>query len=150
MNTRIIELGKQFKELKRQHAEISNDLKVIATEWTEVENSLIEAMVEEGVKSVNLDGVGMFTVRTTNFLSVTADKKAGFFEYLQESGNGGLLKLDVHPATLKSFLSEHLQFLTQEKIAAGMDEMEAKNEALSTLESKGAGFFTKRDIAMKG
>ena len=38
----------------------------------------------------------------------------------------------------------------EEKKAAGLDEMDARSEALEFLKSKGAGFFTKRDIALKG
>jgi hypothetical protein len=150
MNTKIIELGKQFKEFKKRDSELKAEMKILDEKWSACEEQLLEAMVEEGVKSVTIENVGMLSMRTTNFLSVTADNKPSFFEYLQESGNSGLLKLDVHAATLKSFLDGHLEKLVQEKKDAGIDEMEARSEALEFLKSKGAGYFTKRGVALKG
>ena len=150
MNTKIIELGKAFKAFKEQDQILKKQMKDLSAQWTACELELIEAMVDEGVKSVNVEGIGTLTMRTTNFMSVTGEQKPQFFEYLQESGNGGLLKLDVHAATLKSFLDDHLEKLIEDKKAAGRDDMDARSEALEFLKSKGAGFFTKRDIALKG
>jgi hypothetical protein len=150
MNTKIIELGKQFKEFKKKEAELKAELKLLNEQWQTCENELLEAMTEEGVRSVTIENVGMLSMRTTNFLSVTADNKPSFFEYLHESGNAGLLKLDVHAATLKSFLDGHLEKIIQDKKDAGLDDMEARSEALEFLKSKGAGYFTKRDVALKG
>ena len=113
MNTKIIELGKQFKEFKKKEAELKAELKLLNEQWQTCENELLEAMTEEGVRSVTIENVGMLSMRTTNFLSVTADNKPSFFEYLHESGNAGLLKLDVHAATLKSFFRNGSTFSYQ-------------------------------------
>lgn len=148
-NDRIVELGRKFKELKEEHEKQSDILKQVGVRWDEAERDLLEAMVEEGVKSIEIAGLGRFTMRVTNYLSVNAANKEGFYEYLKEAGHGGLLKLDVNPKTLTAFLSQHFEEL-QKKYGdeAGLDMVDAREKALEFLKSKGAAYFTKRDISL--
>jgi hypothetical protein len=149
MNTQIIDLGKKFKQLKQDYAEQEAKLKAVGAEWEDTEKQLIDAMIEEGVKSVALDGLGLFSLRTTNYLSVNAANKPDFYQYLKESGNGALLKEDVNPKTLTAFLGKHMEELQTQFVRSGLDEVDARNKALELLNKKGASYFTKRDIALK-
>lgn len=150
MNTKIIELSQRFAKCKADYDVTETALKDISTKWTEAEAELISAMVDEGVNSIEIDGVGIFSIRTKNYLSVNAANKERFFEYLYESGNEHLLKMDVNPRTLTSFLTEHLDSLIKANLKDyDGDSIECRNKMLEFLNEKGANYFTKRDIAMK-
>jgi deoxyribodipyrimidine photolyase len=150
MNTRIVELTKKFSEIKAEHEELENKLKEAATKWSEIETELLSAMIEEGVNSVDIDGLGRFSLRTRNYLSVNSANKERFFEYLKETGNDHLLKLDVNPRTLTAFLNDHLESLIQQKVSEFEgDTVAAREKMLAFLNEKGASYFTKRDIAMQ-
>lgn len=175
MNKEIVELGRKFKECKLKADQLKADLDAANAEWSEVENDLIEAMKDEGVGSIKIDGVGLLMMRRKSYLSVNAANKPTFFEYLQASGNGDLLKLDVHNATLTAFLKKHQEELSVQFQAGGLsaeqaallasvegcedavkavgkplDEMAADEIAMKLLKSRGAAVFEKTDIALKG
>ena len=106
-------------------------------------------MADEGVSSIRIEGIGLFSLSVTNYLSVTNDKKETFYPYLQEAGHGGLLKLDVNSRTLTAFLKQHLDELVKEREANGLDSVEAMESALKFLNERGASCFTKRGISLR-
>ncbi len=150
MNPTIIELGRKFKELKERSEKEKEILKATDAEWDECEQQLLAALVDEGVNSIDVDGIGKLSMRTENYLSVTAAHTEGFYTYLKLSGNGALLKESVNPRTLQAWLKGHLADM-QEKYETqdGLDKVEARNAALKFLNEKGASYFTKRGIALK-
>jgi hypothetical protein len=150
MNQRLVELAKEFKGFKIAHAEAADALKKIETDWQENETKLQELMIEEGVRSITIEGVGQLSLRTTNYPSVNAANKPQFFEYLKKTGNDSILKLDVNPRTLGAFLKEHTESLISEKMKDGSDEVSAREYVLENLKKEGVAFFLKRDIALKG
>ena len=143
------ELGKQFLACKEKDAELKKLQKENDAEWNAIEEQMIELMVQEGIKSQKVDGIGNIILSTSEFFSVTADKKPGFFEYLKESGNDGILKLDVNAQTLKSFLDQHFDELVQALVSEGSDEMDAKTNVRNMLIDKGCGVFTKRGVSIR-
>lgn len=150
MEGKIVTLAKAFVELRTKHAEQEKILKQLSTEWDALETELLDAMVEEGVSSVKIEGIGLFSMSTSNYLSVNAANTGTFYAYLKESGNGGLLKEYVNPKTLTAFLKEHLESLKSEFEAKGLDQVEARNTALEYLKEKGAAYFTKRGVSFRG
>lgn len=150
MNTKILEHAKRFKELKAKSAEQDAALKETNKEWDECELQLLEAMIEEGVNSINIDGLGLYSMRTENYLSVNAANKPVAYGYLKESGNGSLLKEEVNPRTLTAFLKGHLADLIKARVEnTGVDEVIARQACLEFLNSKGVNYFTKRGVALK-
>jgi hypothetical protein len=150
MNAQIIKLGHEYKALKVSHDELTEKLKETDANWQDIETQLLDAMVDEGVKSIDIEGVGKLSMRVTNYLSVNAASKPKFFEYLKASGNGDLLKLDVNPRTLTAFLGKHAEELEAEIIKNdGLDQVSARTLALDRLKAEGANYFTKRDIALR-
>lgn len=146
---KVIDLGKKYEKLQTKSEAQAKVLKDIDADWAACEAELLEALVEEGVNSIKLIGIGTVSMRTKNFLSVNAANKPLIFEYLRESGNDALLKLDVNPKTLTSFLSLHLAELVAAKVKAGADELDAQKEVLEFLNKKGASYFTERGISLK-
>lgn len=145
----ITELAKIYAEIRSRHEAASDVLKAIEKEWTEAETALLDAMVEEGTRSIKIDELGTFSMATTNYLSVTAANKETFYPYLKESGNGSLLKEEVNPRTLTAFLKGHLEELIRLQEQRGYDGVDARNKALEFLNKKGASYFTKKEIRLK-
>jgi len=150
MNSKLIELGKKFKKFKDDYKVAEDALKLLGGEWEECERELLDAMVEEGVNSIDIEGVGKLSMRTENYLSVNSANTNFFYSYLKESGNGALLKEYVNPRTLTSFLKEHLELKIAEiQSTKEIDEFDARNEALEFLKSKGAAYFSKKSVSLR-
>ena len=145
----ILERAKRFFELKGQNEVAKDILKELSEKWDEAEKLLIEAMVEEGVNSVDLDGIGKFSMVTKNYLSVNAANKPGFLDYLKSSGNGAIIKEDVNPRTLTAFLKDHLEAVIGTYEQTGLDKVDARNAALEFLKEKGAAYFSDRGISFR-
>lgn len=147
--SKLSDIGKKYEELQTKSEAQAKVLKDINADWAACEAELLEALVDEGVNSIKLLGLGTISMKTRNFLSVNAGNKPMIFDYLRESGNEALLKLDVNPKTLTSFLSLHLAELVAAKVKEGADELDAQKECLEFLNKKGASYFTERGISFK-
>lgn len=146
----VIDLARLYYLARSESEAQADKLKTYNKARDEAESALLDAMVEEGVPSVTIDGLGLFSMTTTNYLSVTAAHKPDFYSYLKESGNGGLLKEDVNTRTLTSFLKGHLVEVTNKFVAEkGVDDFEAKKLALEFLKAKGADYFSERGISLR-
>jgi hypothetical protein len=125
MTQEIIELGKKFAECKKESEELTKKLKAANEAWDAVEKELLEVMLDAQVNSIDIEGVGRLTMSRSSYPSVNAAAKPQFFDYLKDSGNGGLLKLDVNPQTLNAFLKKHIEELRTQLISNGLNEMQA-------------------------
>lgn len=150
MTDQILSLARGFHVLKLEAARLSEALKDVNSQWATCEAELLQAMADEGLASMKIDGIGTLSTRTENYLSVTGEQKHGFYDYLKHSGNGGLLKEEVNPATLKAFLKQHVEELTRQGVEAGKEEFDARTEAVTFLQAHGASVFTKRGITLRG
>lgn len=144
----VNELAKKFAELKYSVDAKKKELAEINEQWDEVERELMDAMVEEGTNSIGVDGIGLFSLRTKNYMSVNSANHFAFFQYLREHGHGSLIRDYVPPATLTSFLKEHQAELEGKYVAEGMDQIDARNKAIDYLKTKGAACFSEKQIAL--
>jgi hypothetical protein len=149
MNQNLIDLAKRYSEVQAQSEELSAQLKTVNETWAQVENELLDALAEEGVSSIKLDGIGLVSMRVQNILSVNAANMDGYFAYLKEIGKDDLIKPYINPRTNSAFLKEHLDTLISLREEHGMDLMEAREDAVKFLNLKGASYFVKRGIALK-
>jgi len=145
----IQQLAAQYKAIKTRHDSLTEEIKKLNAEWSEVETQLLDAMMEDGVNSVKLVGLGHFIMTTKNFLSVNAANKPQFYAYLKKSGNGALLKEEVNPRTLTAFLKGHLEEITKIYANGGLDVVEARKQALEYLNVKGASYFSERGVTLR-
>ncbi len=145
----VNELGKRFFELKQLAEAKKEEIKKINDEWSEVENELIQAMVDEGTNSIGIEGIGKFTLTTKSFLSVNKANEMRFYGYLRASDNGALIHDHVNPRTLGAFLKEHQKELEGKYIAEGLDAIDARNKAIDFLKEKGAAIFSEKTISLR-
>lgn len=145
----LAELAKKFAECKKIDADLEAQKDKNNEVWDQVEKEMIELMINEGASSIRIDDLGLFSLQSKTYLSCNAADKPKMFNYLQESGNGGLLKLDVHAKTLSSFLSAHVTDIETKLVESGVDPIEAKTKAVDFLKEKGASIFKDQKIAMR-
>lgn len=96
----VIEKRKTKDETKKAAAE--------ATEEHDVaEAQLISVLKTKGLKSFKNEA-GVNAIRREPLLraSVNKDNKPELFEWLRETGQGGMIKEEVHHGTLSSFIKE--------------------------------------------
>lgn len=150
MNNNIVQLIREFQAVKEEYEKAEAVLKILTTKWDQAEADILEAMIEEGVSSVNVDGIGTASMRTENYLSVNAANTEQFYQYLKISGNGALLKESVNPRTLQAWLKQHLVDLSEGfETATNIDKVSARDKALEFLKEQGANYFTKRGISVR-
>jgi len=141
-------LGKKFADLKAKADEIKGELKGVNEEWDEVEKDLIQAMIDEGTNSIGIEGIGLFSLRTKNYLSVNKANELKFYAYLRQAGHGSLIRDYVNPATLSAFLKEHQAEIEGKLVAQGLDQIDARDKAIDFLKEQGAAVFSDKTIAL--
>lgn len=63
-----------------------------------------EHFQDEGIKNMNVEGLGRVSLRSDIYASVKAGMKAAMQQWLNDRGNGDLIQPAVPPSTLKAFL----------------------------------------------
>lgn len=149
MTNRIIELARAYNQASTELAEKSEAEKIASAAKDAAKAELIAAMADEGVSGISVEGIGRLSMVTKNAYSVNIAHKPGFFDYLRETGNDSILKLDVNPRTLSAFLSTHEAELKAKYEADGLDPLTALENAKALLESKGASVFTMQNISVR-
>lgn len=146
----LVVMSKELHALRKDIAAKKQALSDLNTAKDKLETELIEAMAEAEVNSVSIDGLGLFSMTTTNYLSVNAANKVRFYSYLKESGHGGLLKEEVNSATLTAFLKGHLIEVTKKFVESDdLEEFDARKKALEYLNGKGASYFSERGVSVR-
>lgn len=146
----IVELAANFTNLRNKKDELSATLKAFTANLDEAEKQLLEAMAESGVNSIKLEGLGLFSMRTKNYFNVNAEDKPKFFEYLKNTSNESILKLDINPQTLKAFLSDHFEELVKTQIDFTQEDLVTARQSVQTyLENYGVKCFTDRVVSFK-
>jgi len=149
MNQKITELAGRYKELREAADVAARAAKEAATECEMCEAELLDAFIEEGVNSVDIDGIGKLSMTTRDFMSVPASNQPAFFAWMKETGHGGLLKEYVNPQTLSAWMKERREEITRALEMQGENRFEAAKQAVALLENKGATVFQKRGIQFR-
>lgn len=151
MGNKIIDLALEFKKAEDAYEAAKAVLKELDEKWNEAQQRLIDAFVEEGVNNISIEGVGVFSFGKRVFLSVKNEDKPGFFEYLREEGDDGILKLDVNTQTLSSYLNKKKELLQDLYMQAhpDADKVDAEEKTLEYLKEKGVNYFSTPRISIR-
>lgn len=168
-------LAMRFGDLKKLYDAVDKVAKEVGALWDANEKALVEAMIEEGISSIKIDGYGLFKLSRSVYPNVSSANKPTFFEYLKHSGNSDLLKLDVPTNTLTAFLKRHQDALKADLQQEGihpwqapqlakafpekysdvakslgkpLDEFQADEVAKDILQSWGAAMFSKSVVSL--
>ena len=106
----VVKLGERMEELDGSITEKEEILKVIKAELEFIKTVLIpKKLEEEGLKNFRLASGRGITTSTDLYVSVLADDKPTFMQWLRDSGQGGIIKEDVNPQTLKAFIKNRIE-----------------------------------------
>jgi hypothetical protein len=152
---KIKELGIQYAAA-RDAVKYASEVHDAAKEHKKsIELELLEEMVNEGVPRIDLEDIGLLSMKTETYMSVTKANEMDFYAYLKANGHGGLFKEYVEGKTLGVFLKMHLQELAEklmlesEAQSEPIDEITARDKALEFLKTKGVGYFSDKSISLR-
>ena len=110
------ELAETFKKMKDANAEADNELKKQKEIFDILRLKVIpEKLDNEGMSSINIKGVGRLGVTLDMNVSVLAENRDRFYEWLEESGHGGIIKPYAQPSTVKAFVKEEVKLAAEER-----------------------------------
>lgn len=108
--SKIVDLATELAELKNEKELLGNQEKVINIRIEHLTRVLLpEAMDEDGVSNISIDGVGRITLRGEVFASIRADNREAAYEWLRDTGRGSLISETVNASTLKAAVKEWLK-----------------------------------------
>lgn len=113
----------RYKALRDEKELYKAELERIEPDLKAAEAALIDKMLEQGVTSTRIEGVGMLVVY--NKLVATINDKDKFFAWLQDTEREGCIKHEVNYMTLQALANE-----------LDPDELKAAHDAGMNYEEK--------------
>ena len=99
---------RHFDQLRRVNAIIKDAKKALdAIEQSFSREHVPEALREQGVKSVTIDGIGRVTI-SHRWSASMIDKEKGM-DWLRSNGHGGIIQETVNSSTLSAFAKDLFQ-----------------------------------------
>jgi hypothetical protein len=90
-----------LSKIRARKAKLSDELKSIEEKEDAMEESIMADMLNSGIQSINLAGVGTVFLSKSEYPSV--EDVQNFFGYLRKNGQADLIKETVHPQTLRGW-----------------------------------------------
>lgn len=99
----LVDLVTAMAGLQRHKEALEDSLKLVNKELDFLRITKIPGQMEdEGIDKITVSGVGRVSLTADMHVSVKADKKPEFFEWLRDNGRGDLLQENINPSTLKA------------------------------------------------
>ncbi len=99
----LVDLVHAMSTLQNRKEAIEDQLKLINKEYDFLRITKIPTVMEDdGVDRINVTGVGRVSLTADMHVSVKADQKSAFFDWLRDNGRGDLLQENINPSTLKA------------------------------------------------
>jgi hypothetical protein len=98
-----IDAIRAMAELRARKDALEEQSKAIGAEYDYLRLEYVpERMEQEGIQNMKVDGVGKVSLRGDLYVSVLADNRDAFHEWLRETGRGDLIRDTVNASTLKA------------------------------------------------
>lgn len=109
----------RYKALRDEKDLYKAELERIEPDLKAAEAALIDKMLEQGITSTRIEGVGMLTA--SNKLVAKISDKEKFFTWLQDTEREGYIKHEVNYMTLQALANELDEAELKTAHDAGMD-----------------------------
>jgi hypothetical protein len=120
-------LGQIFLAQKEAIKQLADEKKALQAEHDFLRLTVIvEKMDEDEMSSINIKGVGRLGVTADAYVTVLAEHRDEFYDWLRENGHGGLIKPYAQPSTVKAFAKDLFM-----RDAQGEDGCELPEELIS-------------------
>lgn len=101
----IIDLAQRLKTLDNQIGILEDELSALKKEKSLIEGKILpDAMEDNGVESVRLEGIGTLFLKHDAYVSYLKEDEELVFEHLSDINAEHLIKETVNPATFKAFI----------------------------------------------
>lgn len=99
----LTDIIKMMAQVEADKAELESKLKEINARYDTIRLRVIpERFDEDGIKIMNLTGIGRVQLAGDMYVSIPAGKREAAYEYLRDIGKGSLITPNVNPSTLKA------------------------------------------------
>jgi hypothetical protein len=106
----LVDLIRKMRELRIQKDNMEAELKGIGRELEYVSKNLIpERFNAEGIKKMDVEGVGRVSLRADIYASIKSGQKTTAYQWLKDIGSEDLIQPAVAPSILKAFLKDRLK-----------------------------------------
>jgi hypothetical protein len=99
----LTDLVHAMSTLQNRKEALEAQLKLINKEYDFLRITKVPAKMEEdGIDRISVTGIGRVSLTADMHVSIKAEQKEQFFEWLRDNGRGDLLQENVNPSTLKA------------------------------------------------
>lgn len=99
----VVALIESMYQLQRLKESVEDQLKRINKEYDFLRITKVpQKMEDEGIERLSVAGVGRVSLTADMHVSVKADHRDRFYEWLRDNGRGDLLQETINPSTLKA------------------------------------------------
>jgi hypothetical protein len=105
-------LLEEFAQLKKEHAEFDAKAKAAKKALEVKEQIIVQLLQQQGaVTTAKYEGLGFARLRDPEVKTARFPKENedDFFGFVREQGQGEIIKLTIHPTTLRSFVKGCLE-----------------------------------------
>lgn len=106
----IVELIQAMATLQNRKEAAEEQLKIINKEYDFLRITKVPSAMEDGgVDRITVAGIGRVSLTADMHVSVKAEQKEKFYDWLRDNGRGDLLQENVNPSTLKAAVKNMLR-----------------------------------------
>jgi hypothetical protein len=99
----VVECVEAMHKVALAKEKLEEQLKVLNKEYDFLRITKVpEKMQDEGIERLTVAGVGRVSLTADMHVSVKADQRERFFEWLRDNGRSELLQETINPSTLKA------------------------------------------------
>lgn len=99
----LVALIESMYSIQQRKEELDSQLKALNKEFDFLRITKIPAKMEEdGVDRISVAGIGRVSLTSDMHVSIKADQKEAFYDWLRDNGRGDLIQESVNASTLKA------------------------------------------------
>ncbi|CAL9957993.1 hypothetical protein VPHK225_0031 [Vibrio phage K225] len=101
------DLGREFMSQKDRLAELKQETKLLQAEHDYLRLGVIPDKLEElEMSSVNIKGLGRLGLTLDAYVTVLAENREEFYEWLEANDHGAMIKPYANPSTVKAWAKD--------------------------------------------
>lgn len=105
----LVELAKLQNDTKQKIDDIKGALTLLTSFYELLRKYHVpNAMEEQGIKNISIDGVGQVVNSKSYYVSIESDRQEDAYNWLRDNGHGLLIKETVNNNSLRALLTDYI------------------------------------------
>ena len=105
----LVELAKLQNDTKQKIDDIKGALTLLTSFYELLRKHHVpNAMEEQGIKNISIDGVGQIVNSKAYYVSIESDRQEDAYNWLRDNGHGLLIKETVNNNSLRALLTDYI------------------------------------------